>query len=164
MPEFICNTSPLQYLHQLGHLEILPRLVRVVIVPEAVVRELEIGCRSGCDLPDAHTLPWVEIRRPISSPALPLASHLGPGESAVLALALESPDSTVILDDGLARQAAEHLDLPLIGTLGLLLNAKRAGFLPAVAPCLDRLNQLRFRVSSSTRTAVLRAAGEAGEA
>ena len=162
MPEFICNTSPFQYLHQLGHLEILPRLIVRVIVPEAVVRELEVGRKNGCALPDVRALPWVEIRRPVSTPALPLASHLGPGESAVLALALESPNSVVILDDGLARQAAEHLHLPLIGTLGLLLNAKRAGLLPAVGSCLDRLDQLRFRVSPQTRLAVLSAAGESG--
>ncbi len=160
MPEFICNTSPLQYLHQLGHLEILPRLLNRVIVPHSVLQELEAGLENGCDLPDLHSLPWLEIRRPISTPALPLASHLGPGESAVLALALESSDPAVILDDSLARQAAEHLHIPLIGTLGLLLNAKRVGLLPAIAPCLDRLNQLRFHVSSQTRIAVLRAAGE----
>lgn len=160
MPEFICNTSPLQYLHQLGHLEILPRLIDRVTVPDAVARELEIGLENGCDLPDLHHLSWLEIRRPISTPALPLASHLGPGESAVLALALESPDTAVILDDALARQAAEHLRIPLIGTLGLLLNAKRAGLLSAVAPCLDRLRQLRFRVAPQTLTAVLQAAGE----
>jgi predicted nucleic acid-binding protein len=41
LPEFICNTSPLQYLHQLGWLEILPALTGRVIIPPAVADELD---------------------------------------------------------------------------------------------------------------------------
>lgn len=33
MPEAICDTSPLQYLHQLKLLDLLPRLYSKVIVP-----------------------------------------------------------------------------------------------------------------------------------
>jgi len=45
LPDVICNTSPLQYLHQIGMLHLLPSLVGTVIVPEAVVEELAIGDR-----------------------------------------------------------------------------------------------------------------------
>ena len=117
--------------------------------------------RARFDLPDPGQFPSIEIRRPHSAPALPLASDLGPGESGVLALALESADAAVILDDALARRVAASLRLPLTGTLGLLLDAKRRGLLPAVAPCLDQLDGLRFRLAPHTRAAVLRLAGEA---
>jgi predicted nucleic acid-binding protein len=33
LPNVICNTSPLQYLHQIGHLDLLPQLAGSVIVP-----------------------------------------------------------------------------------------------------------------------------------
>jgi hypothetical protein len=85
---------------------------------------------------------------------------LGRGESSVLALALESPFPFVILDDGLGRRAAELLRIPMTGTLGLLLDAKKIGLIPAVMLLLDQLDRLRFRVSITTRTAVLRLAGE----
>jgi hypothetical protein len=75
-------------------------------------------------------------------------------------LALESPDAVVVLDDLLARQAAEVLHLKLTGTLGLLLDAKQAGLIPAVSPLLDQLQALRFRLAPLTRTAVLKLAGE----
>jgi len=42
----------------------------------------------------------------------------------------------------------------------LLLDAKRAGLIPAVGPLLDQLDALRFRVAPHTRTAVLKLAGE----
>ena len=48
----------------------------------------------------------------------------------------------------------------MTGTLGILLDAKRAGLIDAVAPLLDALQQLRFRLSSSTRADVLKLAGE----
>lgn len=160
MPEFICNTSPFQYLHQVGHLGILPALAGPVIVPRAVREEIEIGRAAGYDLPDLGALPWVAIRQPASWPALPLAADLGQGEAAVLALALEAKSSVVILDDGVARRAAELLNLPLTGTLGLLVDAKKKGLIPSVSTVLDELNRLRFRVSPGTRLTVLRLAGE----
>lgn len=160
MREFICNTSPFQYLHQLGALELLRDLTGGVTIPPSVQTELDEGRRAGHELPDLTKLDWVRRRRPQSTPVLPLAADLGPGESAVLALALESPDACVILDDGLARQAAALLRLPFTGTLGLLIDGKRKGLIPAVAPLLDRLDALRFRVSASTRNAVLQLAGE----
>ena len=160
MREFICNTSPFQYLHQLGALEILRDLTGGVIAPPSVQAELDAGRRAGHELPDLTRLDWVSLRRPQSTPVLPLAADLGPGESAVLALALESSDACVILDDGLARRAASLLRLPFTGTLGLLIDGKHKGLIPAVAPLLDRLDALRFRVSAATRDAVLKLAGE----
>jgi predicted nucleic acid-binding protein len=160
LPEFICNTSPLQYLHQLGWLKILPALTGRVVIPPAVADELSKGGAAGWDVPDVCSLPWIRIQVPASAPALPLASDLGRGEAGVLALALESTNPLVILDDAVARRAAVLLGLPLTGTLGLLVDAKKKGLIPAVSPALDELNRLRFRVSPATRLAVLKLAGE----
>ncbi len=111
MPEIICNTSPLQYLHQLGRLDLLPRLVNQLIVPRAVAAELAEGRRLDVDIPDPQTLPWITLREPRSQAVLPLMTDFGPGETAVLALALESGDAIVVLDDNLARRHAERLGL-----------------------------------------------------
>jgi predicted nucleic acid-binding protein len=160
MPRTICNTSPMQYLHQCGQLDLLAKLYVEVTVPPAVVAELGEGRRRGYDLPDPAALPWVKVEAPRSSPALPLASHLGPGEAEVLALGLENPGSRLILDDGLARRSAEALGLGVTGTLGVVLKAKEGGLVQAVRPIIDLLESLKFRVSPSTREAVLKLAGE----
>jgi predicted nucleic acid-binding protein len=85
---------------------------------------------------------------------------LAPGETAVLALALESADAVVILEDALARRHAERLSLRLTGTLDLLLDAKTAGHIDEVTPLLDTLQRLGFRLSPATRHAVLHLAEE----
>lgn len=52
MPDLICDTSPIQYLHQLELLHILPALGDRVLVPPAVVDEIAAGRSLGVDLPD----------------------------------------------------------------------------------------------------------------
>lgn len=124
MPEVVCNTSPLQYLHQIGQLRILPALAGSII-----------------------DLNWIQIRAPISVKAASLIADLGPGESQVLMLALEMPGSIALLDDGLARRVAIARGIPIKGTLGLLLDAKRAGHITVVKPSLDKLQDLGFRLA-----------------
>jgi predicted nucleic acid-binding protein len=161
LPEVFCNTSPLQYLHQLDLLPVLQVLAGRLIVPPAVVDELAAGISKGLDLPRLKDLEWVEVRAPGSLAAVPLVSDLGPGETQVLALALESSEPLALLDDALARRVAASLWIAVEGTLGLLLDAKRAELLVSVGPLLDRLQMLGFRLDPCTRDAVLRLAGEA---
>ena len=105
------------------------------------------------DLPDLHDLAWVTVRTPVSAPPTSLVTDLGPGETQVLLLALEMPGAVVVLDDARARRVAELRHIPAIGTLGLLLDAKRAGSISAVKPCLDQLLLRGFRLAAQTRKA-----------
>ncbi len=160
MAEVICDTSPLQYLHQLGLLEILPALAKEIVVPPAVEEEIQAGKALGLDLPDLRGIEWLTVRHPASRPAVPLVHDLGPGETEVLMLGLESPGAILILDDGLARRVAASLEIPFTGTLGLLLDAKQSHLIPAVRPFLDRLQELRFRLAPETRALILGLAEE----
>ena len=164
MAEAICDTSPLQYLHQIKHLDVLPSLATRVLVPPAVVDELQEGMRLGLDLPDVNILDWVEVLRPAGASALPLVTDLGPGESEALALALEYREAVVVLDDRVARNVARTLGLKMTGTLGLLLDAKRAGRIEKVTPLLNELESLGFRLADHTRAAVMILAGEVEQA
>ena len=62
---------------------------------------------------------------------------LGRGESEVLAWARENPGHVAVLDDRAARRCAEILNVPLIGTVGILMRAKRQGLLGNLAVALD---------------------------
>ncbi len=160
MPEVVCDTSPLQYLHQLDQLDLLPALAARVLVPPAVQEELSVGRSLGFNVPAVENLSWVAVRQPVSRQVIPLIHDLGPGETEVLLLALESPGTIAVLDDALARRVAGTLEIPFTGTLGLLLDAKKAGLIPVIRPVLDALQVLRFRMSPGTRSAVLKLAGE----
>jgi uncharacterized protein len=156
----ICNTSPLQYLHQLRLVDLLPRLYSRILMPTAVVGEIEAGRALGHDLPDVPALSWATVVTPTIAAFLPTVADLGGGERQVLALAVETPAAVAILDDALARQHGRLLRLRLTGTLGVLLRAKREGAISALRPLLDRLSELRFRVAPDVRAEVLRLAGE----
>ena len=86
MPEAICNTSPLQYLHQIDQLNIIPALIGSIIVPPAVLVELDAGIAKGLDLPQPENLKWARIQAPISAKATSLITDLGqwriPGTNA----------------------------------------------------------------------------------
>jgi predicted nucleic acid-binding protein len=158
--ELICDTSPLQYLHQLGLLGILGDMAAKVIVPPSVVDELRTGRAAGFDVPVVESVAWIAVRCPRATSADRSIVDLGAGESQVLMLALESPDGIAVLNDRAARRAALALNVKFTGTLGLLLDAKRMGRIPAVGPLLDRLRQLGFRVSARARRLLLERAGE----
>jgi predicted nucleic acid-binding protein len=77
-----------------------------------------------------------------------------------LGLALEVRAELVILDDRPARRLALGLGLPVVGTMGVLLRAKRTGTIPAVRPLLEQLLRAGFRLSPAIREKVLTDAGE----
>lgn len=160
MRDLVCDTSVIQYLHQLELLRILRELGGEVCVPEAVRQELAVGRGSDIDLPDLEQERWIKIRRPKGESDVRLISDMGPGEAEVLMLALESPGLVPVLDDALARRRADLLGIPFTGTLGLLVDAKKKGLVSSVGPLLDRLQSLGFRLSSNTRDIILEAAAE----
>jgi predicted nucleic acid-binding protein len=161
MPDAIANTSPLQYLHRLGLLDLLPQRYGKVTLPEAVVREIESGAAQGADVPDVAPLPWIQVAAVTGSSLQHVATSLGRGEREVLGLALTKPDPLVILDDGEARREARRLGLRYTGVLGILLKAKQDGIVSQLGPLLDDLQRVGFFLDAGTRTHVLQLAGEA---
>ena len=122
--------------------------------------ELDVGRARGLDLPSPGAIPWMRVRKPEGGKVLPLVRDLGPGETAALALALESSGATVLMDDGHGRRVALALGIAIRGTAGILLDLKGKGLIPAVLPLLNQLDRLRFRLASEARKVVLAAAGE----
>ncbi len=153
----VSDTSPLQYLHQSGTLGLLPGLFGRVVVPPAVIGELAEGRARGHDLPLLDGLSWVEIRAP--QQALLLPSRLGRGEQEAISMAMEA-QALVLLDDRDARSCALSLGLHVLGTVGVLLRAKRKGLLPAVMPVVDRIASHGFRMDAMMRHHVSLMAGE----
>jgi predicted nucleic acid-binding protein len=160
MPEAITNTSPLLYLHRIGTLNWLRELFSAIVVPSAVVRELQEGRGRGYDVPDPSDHAWLQIAVPAAVPSEWLALDLGPGELAVLALGLEDRRRIVLLDDALARRIAQAARLQVWGTLTVLLESKRRGLTDAIAPHLRRLEEAGMWISGSLRERVLALADE----
>jgi predicted nucleic acid-binding protein len=159
MPEVVCNTTPLQYLHQAGVLWILPKLYGRILIPQAVTNEIGAGLNAGVNSPDLTTHGWIEVREVTRSP-WPIPRDIHRGEAEVIALAGSLPNSKMILDDLAARKHAHLLGLKFTGTLGILLHAKEVGLLDALLPVVNCLEQSGFRLAESTRKDFLSLAGE----
>jgi predicted nucleic acid-binding protein len=136
MHEVISNTTPLQYLHQLGCLDFLSQLYQQVIVPQAVVDELSQGELKGFDVPSLNALAWVRVEAVAPVDLLRVAGGLDFGERETIALALAKTDPLLILDDAAARTYAQTLGIRFTGTLGVLVKAKQSGLIAAIRPCL----------------------------
>ena len=150
----VSNSSPLIALAAIDRLELLPALFQSIVIPPAVAHEI----RRSVPLPVA----WLQIRTlegPL--PETVLRRSLADGEREAIALALETRPDGIILDDLPARRVAHAAGLNVIGTLGVLLGAKRAGLLPAIRRELDGLVRTSFFLSPQLYTELLQAAGEA---
>ena len=106
MPDVIADTSGLQYLHRLGLLHVLQQQYGTVVVPEAVLREIETGAAVGAVVPDIARVAWIQVEAVPGNSLQQVATSLGRGEREVIGLALAKPDPLVILDDTEARREA----------------------------------------------------------
>ncbi len=132
----VANSGPLMALGKLGLLDLLPRLYGQVRLPTAVHTEVVVrGSEQGC--PDA-LLTQMAIQRgqlivvEVSDADLPpdiAGLPLDAGEKQVLHLALRDKADSVLLDDLKAREEAEGRGLTVKGTLGVIVQAYRAGLL-----------------------------------
>lgn len=152
MSEVVADASPLIALQQISRLPVARTLFGSVIIPPAVAREIA---------PSVPRVPWL-VEQGLAHPVAPLVlrANLGPDESEAIGLALERRAETLIVDERAALRVAEGLGLRVIGTLGILLAAKRKGLLAAVRPCIDDLLEQGFWVAPRI---VERALSDAGE-
>jgi len=120
----ISNTSPLFYLNKVGHLELLKRLYGEIIIPRAVLEELEDGRKAGEDVPEISNYEWIKVRSVSLPYYIKIIPDLGKGEAEVLAIGLEE-GHLIIIDDALARRIASLYSLKFTGTAGIFLKAKK---------------------------------------
>ena len=121
MPDrLVVNASPLILLAKVNGLDWMSRLgAGPLIVPEAVRSEVEAGPAGHEVVGELHKLS-VEFATDVPVPAVVSAWDLGHGESQVLAACLGHAGRKAILDDLLARHCARALQVPMIGTLGVV--------------------------------------------
>ena len=89
-----------------------------------------------------------------------LRRALADGEREAIALAVEMRADAIVLDDLPARRVAQAAGLNVVGTLGVLLWAKRMGLVERVRPDLDALVRTSFFLTPQLYDELLRAAGE----
>lgn len=146
----ISDTSCFILLIKIGQLDLLQKIYGTVLTTNDIIDEL------GERLPE-----WIEVKSP-SDPVrlLLLETIVDKGEASAIALALEHPAATLIIDDYKGRKTAESLGLKVTGTLGVIIKAKKAGIIPSVRRVLSEIEKTNFRISKELIAVVLKEAGE----
>lgn len=156
---WIVNASPVIVLAKVGHLPLLNELADELVMPEAVVAEVLAGPESDPARQAPEGCRGVR-QAPAVIPTELLEWGLGPGETAVLAPARERTPSTAILDDAAARACAKAFGVPLLGTLGIVLRAKKRGLVPQAADVLRAIRAAGLRLDDRTIRKALGGIGE----
>ncbi len=151
MPKtIISDTSCFIVLSNIGELELLQKVYGQITTTPDVVFEY------GQSLPD-----WVEINTPSDKYRQQiLETQVDKGEASAIALAIEMPGSTIILDDYKARKLAEKLGITITGTIGVIVKAKLRGIIPSIKPCLDKIRKTDFYISNELYYKAMEEAGE----
>lgn len=150
----VSDTSPLNYLVQLGYPNLLQLVDQQIMVPLAVLAELQHAhapeqVRGWAAAPPS----WIR-RVAIETLDGTLPPELGAGEREAISLALQYHADVVLLDERLGRREAEARNLAVTGTLAILLDASLAGHL-SFPEQLARLRQLGFRCSAGLEATML---------
>ena len=161
MPErWVINASPLIVLAKIGQIGLLTALADEIAIPDAVVREINSG---PSDDPARNWLvgPKVPIVDITTLPPELLAWDLGAGETAVLSHALANPGWTAVLDDNAARNCARSFNIPVKGTLAVVILAKQQGLISSAADLIRQLQQHGHRIHDTiVRDALDKTVGE----
>ena len=134
------------------------------MIPETVYQEVVVGGRGQPGRTGIEQADWI-VREAVNDTTAVAALHsLGRGEAEAVILAVENPGALLLMDDRRGRLAALNMGVNVIGTLGILLVAKKKGFLPVIAPEIERLQtQIGFRIREDLKVRVLQEAGEVEE-
>ena len=156
----VVNASPLIFLAGAELLELLRLAADDVVVTSPVAEEIE---RRGPTDPTARALQetnWLSITETPEIPPVIQAWGLGAGEASVLAWSYVNAGSEAIIDDLAGRRCAAALGIPVRGTLGLVLVAKRRGQIASARSVLDQLRQSGMYLSDRILNEALTLVGE----
>jgi predicted nucleic acid-binding protein len=118
------------------------------LIPPAVHAEVTGGGTGALDLKQAT---WLAVRAPSDTAAvarLRRVTKLDDGEAEAIELAGEL-GTRLIVDEYQGRQITQARGIPIIGTIGLIVEASRAGLIVVedVEPLLRQMVRARFRIS-----------------
>ncbi len=158
-----CNSSVLIALSSIQRLDLLPRRFEEGIwIPDAVWHEVVVAGKGRPGSDSVSGANWIHRTTvPTGGVLNLLRAELDEGEAEAIALALSGNIGVVLLDEQEARAVARRMDLTVIGTLGLLIWARKRGFVPSLRMELDALRQRGgFHLGDHVCQDALKAVGE----
>jgi len=148
---WVLDTSPLILLNRIGQLSLLAALSEELIIPKAVIDEL-LSFEEDRSVWQA----FFDSSQKIIALKDSLQMHpdiagwgLGKGESEVITYSIVNAGYEIVLDDLEARKCAATFNIPLRGTVGIILKAKKENLIPAAKPLIEELKAAGLRFNEN---------------
>jgi len=152
----VANSSPLIALAKIEKMNLLRY---DIVIPKAVFDEITKPKKKyGKRLYEWGKDRVVEVKNRRAVEYLEIIS--GKGEAETIVLAEEINADAVLIDDLKARKIANLRGLKVIGTIGILLDAKEKGIIKQIRPLLDELIKEKIRISKELYNYALKLAKE----
>jgi predicted nucleic acid-binding protein len=158
----VSNTSPIINLAAIGQLNLLQQLYGRITIPREVYHEIVVIGAGEPGAREVEQFGWIST---VAVADQKLASSLGaaldPGEAEAIACAVEVNATLLLIDEHRGRAMAKRLGIPVIGILGVLIEAKHRGLINTIKPLLDDLiTRAGFWIRSDLYSQILMAGGE----
>ena len=161
MLKVIVNSTPIISLCLIGKLHFLKDLYGIIMIPEAVFKEISVKPDSVAKNELDKSLDWIEICSIKNEMAKILyKSQLHDGEVEVMILGKETSADLLIIDDKNAKKHAKYLGFNVTGTLGVLIKAKKSGHIQSVKSLIENLISENIYIDSKIIEYCLKEVGE----
>ena len=155
----IADAGPLIAFARLHQIQLLPQIFGRVLVTDIVFAE----CVGRAGFPESILIQEAVAKRQLELCTAPdfsaYAQKIDAGEASAIAVAI-GYGCGVLMDDKAGRRMATNAAVPVIGTVGVLVLAKRKGLVTVVKPLLENLAASGYFLSEEIIAAVLAASGE----
>ena len=155
----VSDSSPLISLAILKKLHILGLVFDGIWIPQAVYNEITRKNKPYSEELKQFAANRVKKTQNVLAVHL-LLKELDIGEAEAVVLALENNVPDVLIDEYKGRKVAQAQGLSTIGTVGVLLQAKKKGLIKEIRPELDELMRNHRRISKKLYKKALELTGE----
>jgi len=146
----ISDTTAISNLVRIGEIRLLRILYGKILIPKAVYEELLVLAQRGIDILsilNQELFDGIEVEE--NDLLQELSVELDKGEAEAIILAIEKNADLLLIDELKGRKIATEKSIPIIGTLGILINAKKNNLITSVKDKMDNLRSIGFWINQN---------------
>lgn len=146
----VSDTTAISNLVQIGKLNLLQTLYGEVIIPESVYKELQILIDLNIVSKEDLRKNWIKSKQvKDNSEVNKLLDRLDIGESQAIIMGIELSADYLLIDEKKGRLVALENNINIIGTLGVLIEARSKNMITSVQEEMDKLRHIGFWISDN---------------
>lgn len=146
----VSDTTAISNLVQIEKLNLLQSLYGEVIIPESVYKELQVLIDLNIVSKEDLRKNWIKSKQvKDNSEVSKLLDRLDLGESQAIIMGIELSADYLLIDEKEGRLVALEKNINIIGTLGVLIEARSKKLITSVQEEMDKLRHIGFWISDN---------------